>query len=186
VLDLDGRDPGWVTVGEKLGVERWRGAPDTGERILSAIGSTVAGRPLGSDRVDVESVTLLPGRAPTFGAVPDRPVDAAPPSYAEPRAPEYAPPRQPDTTYPGANTGVIAAGLGGAPTVIEGVGGGVLADQGSFARFDIVLQENADGRVRALYKRVYVGTDDAGRPYADSVWVTGPEPNDVVPINYSR
>ena len=47
------------------------------------------------------------------------------------------------------------------------------------------FQQNADGRVRALYKRVYVAFDDDGKPYAESVWVIGPENNDHVVINYA-
>ena len=60
-----------------------------------------------------------------------------------------------------------------------------MADQGSHAAYDVTFQQNADGRRRALYKRVYVGFDDEGKPYPESVWVTGAETNDHVLINYA-
>lgn len=184
VLQLDGRDPGWRTIYEKIGVERWRDAPDLGGRILSGIGSTVAGRPNGSSKSDVEQLFVMPGMAPSFGSVPERPTsESTPPPYMVPNAPNFAPPGQPDTMYPGANARSAAAS--GAPILIEGLGGALMADQGSHAAFDIMFQQNANGRLRALYKRVYVGFDDKGKPYADSVWVTGPENNDHILINYA-
>ena len=184
VLELDSRDPGWTTIYEQAGVERWRDAPDVGERILMGIGSTVAGRPNGSSKSDVEQLVLMPGMAPSFGSVPDRPTsEPTPPQYMVPSAPNFAPPGQPDTVYPGANARSAAAS--GAPILIEALGGALMADQGSHAAYDITFQQNADGRVRALYKRVYVGFDDSGKPYADSVWVIGPENNDHVPITYA-
>src|SRR5581483_4345006 len=60
VLDLDGRDPGWTTIDEHIGIERWRDAPDTWARVWSAIGSTVGGRPNGSDQRDVEALVIVP------------------------------------------------------------------------------------------------------------------------------
>jgi hypothetical protein len=184
VLELDGRDPGWTTIYEKTNVERCRDSPDVGERILMGIGSTVAGRPNGGSKSDVDQLVLIPGMAPYFGSVPERPpAEPRPPPYMVPSAPDYAPPRQPDTTYPGSSAGAAAAS--GGPILIEGLGGAVAADQGSHAAYDVKFQENADGRVRALYKRVYVGFDDNGKPYADSVWVIGPENNDHVAINYA-
>jgi len=183
VLELDGRDPGWTTIYESIGVERWRDAPDVGERILMGIGSTAAGPPNGSSKDDVEQLTLLPGRAPSFGAPPTRLSEPSSPAYIAPSAPEFAPPRYPDTMYPGGKPSTAAGDAVG--TVINGVGGAVLADLGSHAAYDVMFQQNADGRVRALYKRVYVGFDENGEPYADSVWVTGPETNDHVIINYA-
>jgi hypothetical protein len=184
VLELDGRDPGWTTINEDIGVERWRDAPDVGERILLGIASTGAGRPNGSSKSDVEQLVVAPGMAPYFGAGASRSAfEPAPPEYTTPAAPDYAPPKQPDTMYPGANAS--SAATGGAGTLIEGVGGAVMADQGSHAAFDVMFQQNADGRVRALYKRVYVGFDDTGKPYATSVWVTGPENNDHALITYA-
>jgi hypothetical protein len=184
VLELDGRDPGWTTIFGQTGVERWRDAPDIGERILMGIGSTVAGRPNGSSKSDVEQLVLIPGMKPYVGAVPERPTsEPTPPPYMVPNAPNYAPPGRPDTVYPGANPRSAAGS--GVPILIEGMGGAMMADQGSHAAYDVVFQQNADGRVRALYKRVYVGFDDNGKPYTDSVWVTGPENNDHVLINYA-
>ena len=52
--------------------------------------------------------------------------------------------------------------------------------------YDVVLQQNEDGRVRALYKRVYVGFDDQGHPYTTSEWIYGPDDKDRVPINYAN
>lgn len=184
VLALDGGDPGWFTLWQDTGVERWRESPGMWERVLSGIGSTVGGRPLGSTDSDVQHLVLMPGAAPYFCAVPDMPsTEPSPPPYMVPHAPNYAPPKQPDTTYPGANAGSAVAS--GSPILIEGVGGGVMADLGSYDAYDVVFQENAAGELRALYKRVYVGFDDAGKPYADSVWVTGPENNDHVLITYA-
>ena len=185
VLDLDGRDPGWTTIYEKIGVERWGSdAPNLVTRLLTGIGSTVAGRPNGSSRSDVEALHLVPGMAPTFGAVPDRPAtEPAPPPYMQPSEPPYSPPAQPGTVYPGSNSQA-----GKANAVSEGVdlaGGFFMSDLGRHAAYDITFQQNATGQVRALYKRVYVGFDDAGDPYADSVWVIGPENNDHVLINYA-
>ena len=184
VLELDGRDPGWTTIYEKIGVERWRDDPDGWEKAYSGVGSTVGGRPNGSSKSDVEEVVVMPGMAPTVGAGPDRPTsEPTPPPYMVPNAPDFAPPGQPDTMYPGANAEAAAAS--GVPILIEGVGGALMADQGSHAAYDIMFQQNADGRVRALYKRVYVGFGDDGKPYTDSVWVTGPENNDHTLINYA-
>ena len=184
VLELDGRDPGWTTMYEQTGVERIREAPDVVERFWIGVGSTVVGRPNGSSKSDVEQLLLTPGTAPSFGSVSERPTEEpTPPPFMSPNAPQYAPPRQPDTTYPGSNAGGGAAG--GAPILIESLGGAVMADQSSHAAYDVMFQQNADGRVRALYKRVYVGFDDNGKPYADSVWVTGAENNDHVLIHYA-
>jgi hypothetical protein len=183
VLELDGRDTGWTTIYEAVGIERWRDAPDVGERILIGIGTTAAGPLNGSSKDDVEQLTLQSGRAPTFGAPPTRVSEPSPPAYIAPSAPEFAPPRQPDTMYPGGKPSSAAGDA--VSTVIYGVGGAVLADLGSHAGYDVMFQQNADGRTRALYKRVYVGFDENGEPYADSVWVTGPETNDHVVINYA-
>ncbi|MEY2420899.1 MAG: hypothetical protein QOI95_966 [Acidimicrobiaceae bacterium] len=184
VLELDGSDQGWTTVWESIGVERWREDPGVWDKVWMGVGSTVGGRPSGSAESDVEKLVLMPGMAPWFGAPADRPPEEpTPPPYMVPAAPDYAPPGQPDTMYPGSVAG--AAVSGGVPMLIEGFGGGLMADLGSFDAFDVTFQENAAGDVRALYKRVYVGFDDAGEPYADSVWVTGPENNDHVLINYA-
>ena len=184
VLELDGRDPGWTTVYEKIDVERWRDDPNVGEKILSGFGSTVGGRPMGSSESDVRSLVVTPGMAPSFASGDTRPAtEPTPPPYMVPKAPEFASPRQPETTYPGGSAGAAVAS--GAPIVIEGLGGAFMADQGSHAVYDITLQQNDVGRIRALYRRVYVGFDDAGKPYADSTWITGPDHNDQVLINYA-
>jgi hypothetical protein len=184
VLQLDGSDPGWTTLWEDVGVERWREDPSVWERFWIGVGSTVGGRPVGSTQSDVEKLVLTPGAAPYLGVVPDQPAkEQTPPPYIEPTAPEFAPPNQPDTMYPGNNA--PAAGASGAAMFIEGLGAGMMADLGSFDAYDVAFQQNAAGEVRALYKRVYVGFDDAGKPYADSVWVTGPENNDRVLITYA-
>ena len=184
VLELDGSDPGWTTLWEDLGVERWREEPAAWQKVLIGVGTTVGGRPMGSTEGDVEKLVLVPGAAPAFGFVPDQsPTEPTPPPYIEPTAPEFAPPNQPDTVYPGNNA--PAAGASGVAMLIEGAGGALMTDLGSFDAYDVVFQQNAAGEVRALYKRVYVGFDDAGKPYADSVWVTGAENNDRVLINYA-
>jgi hypothetical protein len=184
VLDLDGSDAGWTTVRETMGVERWREAPGLWERFMLGVGNTVAGRPNGSTESDVEKLVLQSGAAPYFGFVSDRSsTESTPPQYIVPKAPDFAPPGQPDTMYPG-NNAPAAAGSGTA-MLIEGIGGALMADLGSFDAYDVMFQQNAAGDTRALYKRVYVGFDDAGEPYADSVWVTGPENNDHVLINYA-
>jgi hypothetical protein len=184
VLDLDGRDPGWTTIYEKIGVERWRDAPDVLGRVLSGFGSTVGGRPNGSSERDVRQLMLRPGMAPMFRSKPDRsPEEPTPPPYMVPAAPDFAPPDWPDTMYPGANTGTAVAN--GVPILIEGVGGAVMADSGSHAAYDVTFQKNTDGRTRALYRRVFVGFDDAGNAHPRSVWVRGPENNDHVVINYA-
>lgn len=185
VLDLDGRDPGWTTIDERIGVERWgTDAPDIVSRVATAVGATVAGRPNGSSRSDVEALTVTPGRAPVWGAVPDRPsTEPAPPPYMQPSAPPYSPPAQPDTVYPDA-----APRAGKANAISSGVdlaAGFFMADLGRHAAYDITFQQNASGQVRALYKRIYVGFDDDGAPCAESVWVTGPQNNDHVLINYA-
>jgi hypothetical protein len=184
VLDLDGRDPGWTTVYEKIDVERWRDDPNLGEKLLSGIGSMVGGRPNGSSESEVRALVMMPGVAPSIGSVSERASsEPSPPPYMVPKAPDVAPPRQPETAYPGDNAGAAVAG--GVPILIEGLAGAFMADQGSHAAYDITLQQNVDGRIRALYKRVYVGFDDEGHPYPESVWVTGPEANDLTMISYA-
>jgi hypothetical protein len=184
VLELDGRDPGWTTLWEDVGVERWREEPGFWQKVFIGVGSTVGGLPAGSTQSDVEQLVLMPGLEPYFGVAPEQPsTEPTPPPYMVPNAPEFAPPRQPDTMYPG-NTAPVA-GASGAAMLSQTVAGGLLSDLGSFDAYDVVFQQNAAGEVRALYKRVYVGFDDAGQPYADSVWVTGPENNDHVLINYA-
>jgi hypothetical protein len=167
VLDLDGLDPGWVTIDERIGVERWRDAPGMVERALIGIGSTVAGPPNGSTEEDVEQLVVEPGRAPYFS------------SSFEPE--QLVPQSQPAPVPGGADPKAIEA----VPLVIDVVGGAALADRGSFAAYDITFQQHTDGRRRALYKRVYVGFDD-GSPYADSVWIHGPASSDRVLINYAN
>lgn len=163
VLDLDGLDPGWVTIDERIGVERWRAAPNALERVMIGVGSTVAGPPNGSTEEDVEQLVLEPGRAPYFSS-----------SY-EPTA---------RVTQPQGGAGRPKP-IDAVPLVIDIVGGAALADRGSFAAYDISFQQNGDGRRRALYKRVYVGFDNDGQPYTDSVWINGPDSTDRVPINYA-
>jgi hypothetical protein len=184
VLDLDGREPGWTTIYEKIGVERWRDAPDVLGRVLSGFGGTVGGRPNGSSERDVRQLMVRPGMAPMFRTRPDRsPEEPTPPPYMVPAAPDFAPPDRPDTMYPGANAGTAMANA--VPVLIEGLGGAVMADLGSHAAYDVTFQKNTDGRTRALYRRVFVGYDDTGNAQPKSVWVTGPENNDHVLINYA-
>src|SRR5262249_29687675 len=66
VLDLDGRDPGWTTVYEQIGVERWRDAPSVAGRILSGLGATAGGLPRGSTHADVNAVVMRSGYAPAL------------------------------------------------------------------------------------------------------------------------
>ncbi len=186
VLDLDGRDPGWRTVYEQIGVERWRDEPGTMDRILTGIGSTAGGPPVGSTTADVGAVVLAPGRAPAISGrlSPVPGPEPAPPVYAPP-APAVPPPNAPDLEYPRGQASAAAGVMNIAPVVLDGFVGVARADLGSHDAYDIVLQENADGRVRALYRRVFVGFDDAGEPELSSVYVTGPERNDQVAINYA-
>jgi len=169
VDDLDGRDPGWTTIDEVIGVERWR---DVGsfDRVMAGVGSTVAGRPFGSSERDVAELVIRPGMAPYFTDALDRPPpEPAPPAYLSP--------------YPSHSR---ASGVADSLSIaVDGLGGAIDADQGSFAAFDVAFQVNADGRTRALYKRVYVGFDDDGTARPQSVWVTGPETNDHTAINYA-
>jgi hypothetical protein len=179
VLELDGRDDGWFTLSEQLGVERWRHAPGLFERTMMGVGATVGGRVTGSQEEDVDKLVLAPGVAPYFGGTPRAVADSAPPPFMVPVAPDYTPPGREETKYPPSN---LAAGIYNAvPIAIEGIGGAAMADSGSFAAYDITFQQNVDGRTRALYRRVYV--DELGN--SDSVWITGPERNDQVLINYA-
>jgi hypothetical protein len=186
VLDLDGRDPGWTTVYEQIGVERWRDEPGIAGRILTGIGSTAAGPPIGSTSDDVDAVVLTPGRAPSLGRriSPAPGPEPAPPVYVPP-APAVPPPNAPDLAYPTGQTSVAAGAMNIAPVVLDGLVGVARADLGSHDAYDIVLQENSDGRLRALYRRVFVGFDERGEPELSSVYVTGPERNDQVPITYA-
>jgi hypothetical protein len=171
VIDLDGRDPGWTTIDELTGVEQWRPDPGILARVFMGIGATAGGRLDGSSEREVAQLVVTPGMAPYFGTVPERPAtEPAPPAYMSP--------------YPAHNG---SAGLADSVALaIDGVGGAVNADRGSYAAYDIVFQQNADGRTRALYKRVYVGFDDRGVAQPESVWVTGPDANDHVLINYAH
>jgi len=186
VLDLDGRDGGWTTVYERTGVERWRDAPSALERVLAGVGSTALGPPIGSTAADVQAIVLVPGRAPRFAEAPAPP--AGPPDVPSeylPPAPEYPPPHAPGVQYPLGQSSLAAAGMNLAPLVVQGVAGAASADLGSYAAYDVALQQNADGRVRALYRRVFVGFDAGGEPVLSSVYVTGPERNDQVRIVYA-
>jgi hypothetical protein len=186
VLDLDGRDTGWSTVYEQIGVERWRDAPGVAGRILAGVGATAIGAYSGSSASDVDATVLAPGRAPTLG----RPL--VPPTVPEPTPPQYTPPAPPDSPpgipeleYPTGQTSLAASGTNLAPVVINGLVGAAYADLGSHDAYDITFQQNADGRIRALYRRVFVGFGDDDKPVLESVWVTGPERNDQVPIKYA-
>jgi hypothetical protein len=186
VLELDGRDPGWTTVYEQIGVERWRDAPSLAGRILSGVGAAAAGPPRGSTQTDVRSVILRAGFAPTFSTdVTPRTAPAASPPVYTPPAPPAPPPNAPDTRYPVGQTSIAAGGMNLAPVILDGFVGGASADLGSHDAYDVVLQQNTDGRVRALYRRVFVGFDDEGEPTLSSVYVTGPDRNDQVPITYA-
>jgi len=186
VLDLDGRDPGWRTVYEQIGRERWRDAPGIGGRILTGIGASAAGVPVGSTERDVEAVVIAPGRAPVLSHHPTRAEGPtqAPPVYTPP-APPVPPPNAPDLHYPVGQASVAAGAMGLAPVVLDGLVGVSRADLGSRDAYDIVLQENDDGRIRALYRRVFVGFDSSGDAELSSVYVTGPERNDQVRITYA-
>ena len=186
VLDLDGRDQGWTTIAELTGVERWRAEPDGLERALIGIGSTAAGPPRGSTETDVQRVLLVPFGAPVLASVPpDRsPRDAATSTY-DPLAPEHAPPHAPDLQYPRGQGSVGGSAALALPVAVDLAAGVADADRGSFAAYDVVFQRNADGRTRALYKRVFVGEEDDGSATLTSAWVTGPERNDHVVINYA-
>ncbi|HEY2815454.1 MAG TPA: hypothetical protein VGJ03_18475 [Acidimicrobiales bacterium] len=186
VLDLDGRDPGWSTIYEQIGVERWRDEPGVGGRLLAAIGSTAAGPPTGSTEQDVDAVAIAPGQAPTLRRqlTPTPVPQPSPPVYA-PNAPVVPPPNVPDVLYPNGQTSIAANGMNIGPVVIDGLIGFAHADLGSHDAYDVVFQSNRDGRIRALYRRVFVGFDDSGDAELDSVYVTGPERNDQVPIVYA-
>jgi hypothetical protein len=108
----------------------------------------------------------------------------APPVYTPP-APPVPPPNAPEVEYPAGQSSVAAGAMNIAPVVVNGFAGAAGADLGSHDAYDIVLQENDDGRIRALYRRVFVGFDSAGEPELSSVYVTGPERNDQVPITYA-
>jgi hypothetical protein len=170
VLDLDGRDPGWTTVYERTGVERWRGDPGFWGRLATGIGSTAAGPPTGSAPDDVERVVIAPGLAPTFL---DPGIAAPPiaPGPAQTNAPEEY------SNQDAGNAAVVG---------VDFLAGVADADAGSYDAYDVVFQTNADGRTRALYRRVFVGFDDSGDPSTTSVWITGPERNDQVPITYAK
>jgi hypothetical protein len=169
VLDLDGHDPGWTTVFERIGVERWRDDPGFWGRALTAAGSTAVGPPTGSAEQDVQRLVLAPGMAPTFIAV-GAPAPPIPPGPAQTNAPvEYS-------NQDAANAAVVG---------VDFLAGAVNADAGSYDAYDVMFQTNTDGRTRALYRRVFVGYDDSGEPYTTSVWITGPERNDQVPITYA-
>jgi hypothetical protein len=186
VLELDGRDPGWRTIYEQIGEERWRDEPSVGDRILAGIGSTAAGSPTGSTASDVAAVVLAPGRAPVMGRdLPSPPAPGVAPQTYTPPAPPDPPPNMPGLEYPAGQTSVAAGAMDIAPMVLNGFVGAARADLGSHDAYDIVLQENDDGRIRALYRRVFVGFDPAGEPELRSVYVTGPERNDQVPITYA-
>jgi hypothetical protein len=186
VLDLDGRDPGWMTIREQIGVERWRDAPGVAGRILAGVGASAAGSPLGSTENDVRAVVIAPGRRPTLGKslVPSAAPAASPPVYMPP-APPVPPPNKPDLEYPLGQTSVAAGGMNLAPVVLDGLVGAAHADLGLYDAYDIVFQENSDGRIRALYQRVFVGFDASGNAELSSVYVTGPDRNDQVPIEYA-
>lgn len=185
VLELDGRDPGWTTIFRHVGVERWREEPSAFERLWIGVGATVGGRLKGSTQSDVEQLVVPLGAAPYFAPAPgpSRPsTEPSPPPYMVPTAPDYAPPARPDTTYPGNNrAGAVSNAV---PIAIDAMLGATSADQGSHAAYDVMFQQNEDGRVRALYRRVYVGFDENGRAYAQSLWIYGPEQTERVVINY--
>jgi hypothetical protein len=186
VLDLDGRDPGWMTIHEQIGVERWRDAPGVAGRILAGIGASAAGSPGGSTEDDVRAVVITPGRRPTLSEslVPSAAPAPNPPVYMPP-APPVPPPNKPDVEYPLGQTSVPAGAMNLAPVVLDGLVGAAHADLGSYDAYDIVFQENNDGRIRALYQRVFVGFDASSGAELSSVYVTGPERNDQVPIEYA-
>ena len=100
-------------------------------------------------------------------------------------APPVPPPNKPDLEYPLGQTSVAAGAMNLAPVVLDGLAGAAHADLGSYDAYDIVFQENSDGRIRALYQRVFVGFDASGEAELSSVYVTGPERNDQVPIEYA-
>ncbi len=186
VLDLDGRDPGWTTIHEQIGVERWRDEPGAAGRILAGLGASAAGPPAGSTEDDVRAVVINPGRKPTLGKslAPSAARSASPPLYM-PSAPPVPPPNKPDLEYPLGQTSVAAGAMNLAPVVVDGLVGAARADLGSYDAYDIVFQENRDGRIRALYQRVFVGFEASGEAQLSSVYVTGPERNDQVPIAYA-
>jgi hypothetical protein len=186
VLDLDGRDPGWTTIYEQIDTERWRDAPSAMERVLAGVGSTAAGAPIGSTGEDVDAVVLTPGHAPVLrrSLYPQPRPEPSPPVYTPP-APQDPPPNMPGLEYPIGRTSVAAGGMNLAPVVLTGLVGAARADLGSHDAYDVVLQQNTDGRIRALYRRVFVGFDASGAPTLQSVYVTGKERNDQEPIAYA-
>lgn len=188
VLDLDGRDPGWSTIYEQIGVERWRAVPGVMERVLAGAGASGVGVHPGSTESDVEAILITPGRAPIITrSLSAPPVQAPNPPVYSPPGPPDPPPGVPDLEYPVGQTSLAVGVMNIEPVIIDGLVGAAYADLGSHDAYDVVFQANTDGRVRALYRRVFVGFDDDDRDKAtlDSVWVTGPERNDQVPIRYA-
>lgn len=163
VLDLAGNDPGWRTVEVRSGVERHREEPSVFERVMVGVGTGVAGYEPRSRLGDVQRVTLRPGEEPTFQEQP----------VARPGGPD--PIALDNTPVPGVAPNLVLL----APAAGDLVVGALSADEGAHDAYQVVFQENDDGRVRALYTRVDVTPPDAKRPWWELTgsYVTGDDIN---------
>ena len=174
VDDLFGHDPDWRTVDVRTGVERHRGAPSLIERVLIGIGQTAATYAPQSRAGDVAAVRLRLGAQPELVQARLAPV-----------VPEEIPPDDLTRETPGAVANSIAL----APEAGDFVVGALNADLGAHDAFQVVFQENDDGRRRALYTRVDVTPPDGEHPAWElsPSYVTGPDVNtDRVMIRYQR
>jgi hypothetical protein len=157
---LFGADGGWHLVDIETGVERHRDAPSLLDRLLIGLGSTVGGPPIGSTAEQVDAVVLRPGERPRVESLrAHQPVPVDPPT---------APPDDPSTALAG------AAELG--PMAIDLSVGALSADDGAQDAYQIVFEQNDDGRLRAIYQRVDVVPGVAGAPtILTASFIVGPD-----------
>ena len=152
VATLGGTDPGWEVVGVATGVERFQAVPSTADQLAGFFaGSTglVVPRPPNSALVYIEPgldggpphltgapVIAATGVAPPAAGAPD-PADSSPPAIAE----------------------------GAAALIITTAQGAVMAaamDNQTHRAYQVIFEENADGRRRARIQTFTLAADGDG------------------------
>ncbi|MET0911123.1 MAG: hypothetical protein ABWZ99_16775, partial [Ilumatobacteraceae bacterium] len=152
VATLGGTDPGWEVVGVATGAERFQAVPSTADQLAGFFaGSTglVVPRPPNSALVHIEPgldggpphlagapVIAATGVAPPAAGAPD-PADSSPPAIAE----------------------------GAAALIITTAQGAVMAaamDNQTHRAYQVIFEENADGRRRARIQTFTLAADGDG------------------------
>jgi hypothetical protein len=185
VAELGGADPGWTMVAYRSGVERIVGAPSGSDRFLAAVaGTTGLVHPLPGNEL-LPGIVMAPERPPAFSAdvdalpvveqpVFDTPLPLVPVTLfvngrvQQVRADELAfAPRDVrraaarlGVTPPGGSGTLVAGAVDLAVPVAQGVALAANLDNQHLRAYQVIFEENADGRTRARVETFWLSASD--------------------------